>query len=54
MGAPVSLKPATKASFVDKKTLKIYVFRLLFQSTNGAVQPKKKVYLIKLEWLYLD
>ena len=41
MGAHVSLKPATKASFGGKKTLKIYNFRLLFQSINGAVRPKK-------------
>ena len=41
MGAPVSLKPATKASFSGKKPLKIYIFGLLFQSKNGAVRPKK-------------
>ena len=41
MGAPISLKPATKASFSGKKTLKIYVVRLLFQNKNGAVRPKK-------------
>ena len=41
MDAPVSLKPATKASFGGKKSLKFYIFRLLFQSTNGAVRPKK-------------
>ena len=29
MGAPVSLKPATKASFGGKKTLKIYIFSFL-------------------------
>ena len=39
MGAPISLKPATKASFSGKKTLKIT--RLLFQNKNGAVRPKK-------------
>ena len=41
MGAPLSLKPATKGSFGGKKTLKIYNFKLLFQSKNGAVRPKK-------------
>ena len=41
MGAPVSLKPATKASFGGKKTLKVYIFRLLLQSKNGALRPKK-------------
>ena len=29
MGAPVSLKQATKASFGGKKTLKIYIFSFL-------------------------
>ena len=35
VGEPASLNLATKASFGGKKTL-----RLVFQSKNGAVQPK--------------
>ena len=41
VGASVSLKPATKTSFGGKKILKIYIFRVLFQSKNGDVRPKK-------------
>ena len=46
MGAPVSPRRAIKASFEGEKTLKIYIFRLLFQSKDGAVRPKK----IKFIW----
>ena len=41
MGVTVLLKPATTASFGGKNTLKISIFRLLFESKNGVVQPKK-------------
>ena len=40
MVAPVSLKPATKASFGGKKTLKIYIFMLLFQSKTEQCDQK--------------
>ena len=36
VGGPISLNLATKASFGGKRTL-----RLLFQSKNGVVRPKK-------------
>ena len=39
MGAPISLKQATSASFGGKKTLEIYIFRLPFQNKTEWVQP---------------
>ena len=36
-----SLKPATKASFGGKNTLKIYIFMLLFQSKTEQCDQKK-------------
>ena len=41
MGAPVSLKPATKASFGGKETLKIYIFRLLSKAKTEQCDQKK-------------
>ena len=41
MGAPVSLKPATKASFGAKETLKIYIFRLLSKAKTEQCDQKK-------------
>ena len=41
VGAPVSLKLATKASFGGKKYLKIEIFRIFLKSEKEGVQPKK-------------
>ena len=41
VGAPVSLKLATNAFFGGKKTLKIYIFRLLFYSKTEQCDSKK-------------
>ena len=41
VSAHVSLKVATKDSFRDNETIKIYIFRLFLQSKNGGVRSKK-------------
>ena len=47
VGASISLKVASKGSIRDKKTLKNWIFRLLFYSKNGRVRPKSS----KCFWL---
>ena len=41
VGAPVSLKVATKASFGGKKIVKIEIFSLSFKGRNGGVRPRR-------------
>ena len=41
VGAPVSLKVATKASFGGKKIVKIEIFSLPFKGRNGGVRPRR-------------
>ena len=45
VSAHVSLKAATKDYFRDKEIMKIYIFKLFFQSKNGGVRPKKSRFL---------
>ena len=54
LGAHVSLKEVTTASFGTKKTLKILIFRLLFQSKSGTVIEKNYVSLKNLEFSYKE
>ena len=45
VSAQVLLKVAAKDYFRDKETMKIYIFRLFFQSKNGGVRPETSKFL---------